>query len=366
MARLLKPLATVALGWLLTSALAEVAFRATGDRPSLDLERLYTAFANGNYKLAPNVDTAASLPTGLLTVHTDPLGLRCDEARTFALAPGESVDVLLLGDSQGFGNGATFADSLAGATALAASTQGARVANASVGGHSAASQLQLAEWLHREGHIKPAHYVLLVTPAIAQSGDYLNRANVGADGRLYGHMPNASALLRVWARTHLVSYGRVRDALRHSGLDFEPAKDVPFVFNFYRTGEAEEKLQASFARYVRQLTQFAATHRARVHLVYVPLTLELEFEPIRASAAAHGLSIDRDVPRRVCAAVARACDVSFLDLRPVLEALHARGDLLHLPGDFHYNPELSRNCGTRLWESLQPAISKTTPLASHP
>ncbi len=358
-----KALATVLAGWLLTAVLAEVGFRLAGDQPSLDLAGLYTAFGTDSYKLAPHVDTSAALPTGPMSVHTDALGLRCDAARVFAVSPGAPLDVLLLGDSQGFGNGLSFPDSLAGAAALAAAPAGIRLANAAVGGHSAASQLQLAGWLHRTGRITPAHYVLLVTPAIAQSGGHLARAHVGPDGRLYGRAPDPLTRARLWAKTHLVMYPRLRDAARQGGLGGAAATDAPFVFSFYRT-DAEERLSATFTDYVAQLRQFAATHGARVHLVYVPLTLELEFEPVRHSAAAHGLTLDRDVPLRVARAAAAACGVSFADLRPVLETLHARGAALHLPGDFHYDAELSRAAGARLWETLRPAVTATAPLVS--
>lgn len=354
----------VALGWLVVSVAAEGAFRLLGDRQSLDLQHLYSPFANGNYKLAPNVDTAATWSSGRLTVHTDQLGLRCDGDRVLATRPGDMLDAVLLGDSQGFGNGVSFEDSLAGSAALAAARDGHRIANASVGGHSAASQLQLAEWLHLEHGVKAANYVLLVTPAIAQSGEHLNVANVGSDGRLYGQKPGPSALLRVWTKTHLVTYARVRDAVRNGGIGAEPAKDVPFVFGFYATGTAENRLRESFSGYLRQVKQFAAYHGARVHIVYVPLTLEMEFEPIRASAAARGLTIDRDAPLRACTAAAQALDIPLYNLRPILESLHAQGDPLHLAGDFHYNPKLSRACGAQIWESLRPALNQPAPIVS--
>ena len=360
----LKGIGIVVAGWVLVSGGAELVFRLLGDQPSLDLQHLYASFSRGNYRLAANVDTAANFAAGRLTIHTDPLGLRCDEQRRFGTRAGDQVDVMLLGDSQGFGNGVQFESSLAGSAAIAAASDGFRVANASVGGHSASSQLQLAEALHREYGIKVSNYVLLVTPAIAQGGEHLNRATVGADGRLYDGPVGYQAAFRVWMKTNLVAYSRVRDAVRNSNLIPEPQKDVPFVINFYRTGAAEAELRQSFAGFAARLKNFAATQGARVHLVYVPLTLEMEFDPIRSSAAARGIQVDRDVPRRICSDVARSLGVPFHDLRPILEALHAQGNPLHLRGDFHYNQELSRACGVRIWEALRPAMAKPTHIVS--
>lgn len=362
MRRNLTCLGLVVASWLLVAGAAEGAFRLLGDQPSLDLKNLYSSFGSGSYKLASNVDTAATWSSGRLTVHTDQLGLRCDGERHLATRPGGSVDVLFLGDSQGFGNGVSFEDSLAGSAALAIAHDGYRAANASVGGHSAATQLQLAEWLRDAQGLKAANYVLLVTPAIAQSGDFLSRAMVGNDGRLYDGVPTLLPTLRMWAKTSLVTYSRVRDAARHGGFTAEPAKDAPFVFGFY-AADAAERQQQSFTRFVGRLKEFAASHGARVHLVYVPLTLEMDFEPIRASAAARGLVLDRDVPLRTCTAAARAHGLTVQNLRPLLESLHAKAtEPLHLRGDFHYNAEVSRACGHLIWDALRPALPKNQSL----
>jgi hypothetical protein len=94
-----------------------------------------------------------------------------------------------------------------------------------------------------------------------------------------------------------------------------------------------------------------------VHIVYVPLTLETEFDPIRRAAAAGGLAIDRDVPLRVSSAVAKEYGVQFYSLRPVLEALHRQGKMLHLRGDFHYDRELSIASGENIWNALKNTVS---------
>jgi hypothetical protein len=347
--------------WLATIGVAEGVFRTLGDRPTFDLRGLYAPFEAQNYRLAANVDTEANWSSGRLTVHTDELGLRCDQARRFATRRKDLVDVLLLGDSQGFGNGVSFEDSLAGACATSAAKDGYRVANASVGGHSAASQLQLAKWLHEREGVIARHYVVLATPAISQSGDFVSRAKVGDDGRLYDGVPNFTSRVRLWIKTHLVLYARIRDALRNSGISDEPAKEAPFVFKFYEGGTTEQSMKRSFSGYISRLKGFAEQNGAKVHIIYVPLTLEMEFEPIQAAATSRGLNIDRDVPLRVCASVAAESGVAFHNLRPVLEVLQKRNKPLHLTGDFHYDRELSVDCGNAIWTALKSSILLSNP-----
>jgi hypothetical protein len=352
-----KFLGVTALAWIVATLGAELAFRASGDQPTFDLHGMYAPFEDGTYRLAANVDTEANWSSGRLTVHTDSLGLRCDADRRLAVKPNDAIDVLLLGDSQGFGNGVSFEESLSGSFALAADADGLRVANAAVGGHSAATQLLLAQRLHDRQGVKVAHYVLLVTPAMAQSGGHLSRARVGSDGRLYGSSTSRLALARTWAKTNLVIYARIRDALHNSGIAGKANNEAPFVFKFYEGGAAEESLRRSFSDYIARFKEFAAKAGAQLHVVYLPLTLEMEFEPIRTAAAARGLTIDPDVPLRATAAAARVHQVTFHSLRSVLKSLHDQGKPLHLKGDFHYDRELSVACGRDLWAALKSRLS---------
>jgi len=173
------------LVWALSWPIAEVVFRIMGDHPSDDLASLYMPFGSGSYKLRPGIDTKASWAAGTFTVHTDGLGLRCDEQRCLAVGQGERVDVLFLGDSQGFGNGVSFEESVCGVAAQLARRDGLRVANACVGGHAALNQLELARWLCETQHLSARTYVLLATPVLVRNADGFTRARVGADGRLY-------------------------------------------------------------------------------------------------------------------------------------------------------------------------------------
>lgn len=358
-----KHCAVVLLTWIGATAAAEGVFRTLGDRPTLDLGGMYAPFEADSYRLAANVDTEASWSSGRLTVHTDELGLRCDKDRKFATRRNDVVDVLLLGDSQGFGNGVSFEHSIAGSVAHSAAEDGFRVANAAVGGHSAGSQLQLAQWLRQREGLKVRHYVLLVTPAMSQSGEFGNRAMVGDDGRLYDQAPDVRVRIRLWVKTNLVIYSRIRDALRNSGIGSEPTKELPFVFKFYESGTSEQSLRRSFASYIARFKRFAEADGARLHIVYVPLTLETEFESIQSAAESRGLAVDRDVPFRVSSSVADEFNLHFHSLRPVLDTMYEQKKPLHLRGDFHYDRELSVDCGKAIWTALKPEISLSKPIS---
>src|SRR5438270_7972867 len=94
---------------------AELGFRLMGDRPGADLSGLYIPFGDGSYKLGPSVDTDAFWSAGRFSVHTDELGLRCDGARQCATRPHEKLNTLFVGDSQGFGHGVDYEDTIPGA-----------------------------------------------------------------------------------------------------------------------------------------------------------------------------------------------------------------------------------------------------------
>ena len=334
--------------WVASIPIAEATFRLLGDEPSTALRGLYTPFENGNFKNAAAVDTDAFLASGRLSVHTDDLGLRCDRDRRFAINRGEAVDILLLGDSQGFGNGLNFEDTIAGVCAKRASNRGIRVANASVGGHSLASQLALAKWLVGRQGVKVKTFVVLLTPAMINGGDSLNRAVVGSDGRLYGDTVGASAMLALWAKTHLVTYSRVRDAVRNSGIGADPAKDSPLVFGFYERHAQLPSVVASIFKAARKVQEFADTHGATVEIVYVPLTVEADFESLKRLAAATGRELDAGVPLGIAMTVGQRLGVPVHTLNPALERIHRAGQPLVVTGDFHYSAALSQECGERL------------------
>ena len=87
-------------------------------------------------------------------------------------------------------------------------------------------------------------------------------------------------------------------------------------------------------------------------LVYMPLTVEADFEPVEQAAAARGIKLDRDLPARICASVAAQLNLPLHDLRPVVGQLRSEGDALHLTGDYHYDSALSSACGKSICGAL--------------
>jgi len=331
---------------------AEAVFRLLGDAPSEDLRGLYAPFGDNGYKLGANVDTSASWASGPFFVHTDGLGLRCDRDRRFAVHPGDLLDVVFLGDSQGFGNGVSFESTIAGTVAACEYNRQLRVANISVGGHTITQQLELLQRLVTEDHLRARTYVLLTTPVMALGCDGYTHAAVGADGRLYDGPKTAEQMAVIYLKSHSVTYSRIRDAIRNIGIGLAPPRDTPFLFRLYDAGVDEQRVTNTLTHCVQQLTAFADTQRANLAMVYVPLTVEAGFSDISEAAASHGIRLDPDLPSRIAASVSRRLGVPFLDLRPVARDLRANGDPLHLKGDYHYDATLSSSCGKRVGAAL--------------
>ena len=146
---------------------------------------MYEQFGTG-FKLRPFVDTGATWSTGAFSVHTDALGLRCDLARRMGTKQYDKVDWLFLGDSQGFGNGVSYEDTIVGTVAAHAAESGQVVRNACIGGQKPLNQLELATLLRERDGLRVLNYVYLFTPVAVASCGSFTTATVGPDGRLYG------------------------------------------------------------------------------------------------------------------------------------------------------------------------------------
>lgn len=351
--RLVRALALpVILAWVLSIPLAEAAFRVMGDRPSRDLANLFAQFINGTYKLAASVDTSADWAAGPWSVHTDSLGLRCDKARQFAVKPGTNLDVLFLGDSQGFGNGVNFEDTIAGSFAKDAAQDGKRVANVGVGGHGALDQVQIARWLSEQHQVDAKRYVLLMTSTMCvKSGGYAH-AVVGADGRLYTERKSPLQMAVMWPKANTVLYSRIRNAVRKLGIGTDPSRDTPFVLQIFDTAQSDAAAESNLVHVVQQVRAFAAERKAALDLVYLPLTVEIEFDAVKEAASRRGITVDAGRPFRIATAAAQKLGLPLHDLRPQARKVLGEGQALHLVGDFHYSAGLSRACGLDLWNRL--------------
>jgi len=353
--RLLRYAIALVMIWAAAAGVAEGVFRALGDTPSADLEGLYQPFGNGNYKLQPSINTSATWSTGKFTVHTDELGLRCDLNRKMATRPGDQIDVLFLGDSQGFGNGVNYEDTIPGTFARLAAEDGYVVRNACVGGQAPLNQLALAERLAKEDNVHVATYIYLFTPASIGNCRGFTRVVVGSDGRLYDQETTSEMLLRQWFKTHLVIYSRFRDAVRSSGIGVTTDADTPFVVQVYSTS-VEEGTATTCTEFLSKFKQFAAQHGATVEAVYVPLTIEASFDSIRRAGDKRGIVVHPDVPYRALSAAAHRVDIPLYDLRPVLRDFDSRGEALSLLPDFHYTGPVSRAAGNKVWQEYSARV----------
>lgn len=346
---------TFLLIWVAGVLAAEGAFRLIGDTPSNDLDGLYMQFGDRSYKHRPLVTTGAKWSTGPFSVYTDKLGLRCDKDLKFGATPGENVDVLFIGDSQGFGNGVNYEQTIAGTVAQLATNRVIR--NCSVGGHHAPNQFELVRWLRNEQNIKVSKYIYLLTPVGIASCDNPTRARVGEDGHLYGEGSTRPwDLARIWIKTHSVSYGRVRDAVRSQGIGVEADDKSSFVYRLYRAGAVEEQNRRKWVDFIKQFQAFAQRDHASIEFVYMPLTLEMNFDSIQKAAEKSGNSVDVEAPYRILAGAAREMNIPLHDLRPVLRELYKEGKPLSLLPDFHYTGAVSSACGRNVWEDLAPSV----------
>jgi hypothetical protein len=349
--------------FLLTFALVTVAaegmFRCLGDRPSADLKGLYTSFGKSGYKLAANVDTSAAWAAGPWTVSSDALGLRCDKERTIAAHEGSRLDVLFLGDSQGFGHGVDFAESLAGSAAIAGRQAGRKVANASVGGHGVANQLEIAKWLANEKGVRAKHLVYLCTPNVVLYPDSYVTSVVGEDGKLYSRELSGlnawRASLEATAKQTSVVYARVRDAVRNLNIGTRPAADAGPMVGLYAAASPPVAYAPAVA-FAERLREMAAVLGGKAHVVYVPLSVEFEFDGIAAEAGKSGMAVNAGAPFEKLSGAAKDSGIGFFTLKPALERGIAAGLPLRLRGDFHYSREISPVCGRDLWGYLEKAL----------
>jgi len=247
----------------------------------------------------------------------------------------------------------SFEESLAGVASVLARAEGLHIANTSVGGHAIRNQLDIALWLKSEHGVSASEYILLATPLMVQNPDSFTRSNVGADGRLYEAPMRGAAVARLWAKTHLVVYNRWRDALRNSAFEGKKNDDSDQVLQLYAKGEKQNQNAAALLNLLKEVRAFTKENNARLHLIYVPLSVEADFGGMEDSAVRRGLTLDRNLPADTLSAIASELGVTFTDLRPTLHRLHQAGDPLRLKGDFHYGRPLSKACGETIWDELK-------------
>ncbi len=345
----------------LSIPVAELAFRMVDGAPGAELAGLFEPFAGTNYKMASMVDTDARYPWGRTAVHTDGLGLRSDRERKFGVQPGQHLNALLLGDSQIFGSGLTYEETLAGHLSLHGSAQGIRIGDAAVNGHSVLDQLAAAKWLHETNKVSIDTYVLVMTCIMVKEPGHYYLVKVGADGRLY--TTNLRPWMRavMWLRTHSAAYGRIGKARiarregRASGL-------FPIFVERFNTEKPEDAEEAKLVSALEEFKSWATAQGSKLVVVYLPIPLEIDPGENLEQAKRAGMNIDISRPRRICESASKKADLACLDLFPAVRAYQARGQPLNLKGDLHYTSEFWQYCWPEVWRFLEPAMSSRASL----
>jgi len=346
--------------WTLSVPVADGAFRLAGDRPSRDLQGLFVAVGDSGYKLGSNVHTWADFYTGRMDVYTDDLGLRCGPDRSSRTTRGDTVDVLFLGDSQGFGNLLNFDETIVGQIQRQAAGRQLRMANAGVGGHYLRNQLELAKWMHDKEQITIRKVVILLTPIMIQTAGRYNRVAVGSDGRLYSSKPSQLSKLALWAKTRTVVYSRIRGAFRQVvglrgmvGRLVGTQRDDPVVVQLFATDKVNER-EAALVQILEETRDWARSIGASVDLVYTPLAAELDFGSVQETARLVGATVDADTPFGLAKEAAAEVGIGFLDLRPALTTVRRARQPVTMEGDPHYGPAASAASAELIWSFLFP------------
>jgi hypothetical protein len=338
-----------AVTWVASIGVAEVVFRALGVHPTAEMEGLYEPFGASSYKQRPSVETTAESLQGQYMVRTDPLGLRCGGEETHS-RPGSTIDALLLGDSQGFGFGLNFEETIAGCLIERASREGVVFRNASVIGHDLTNQFGIARWLTEHERVRVKSFVVLITPfLIYMAGSKFPEIQIDVHGHFYYRDGSLSTSVRrayMWLRSHTVVVTKVWNTIRF--LSPREAKVGLGMYEIDSDGSRQAKLLAT----LQEFHDWTVKNGSSLCVVYAPFVQEMEFGELQKAAQAKGIAVDRNAPYSVACAVAARLGIPIHDLRPTLANLHEIGWTLHIYGDKHFNASVGKPCAESIWSAL--------------
>lgn len=347
------PFAIVAAVAVVSLPVADVIYRLAGARPSANLSGLFIEIGEGGYRQRSNISTSADWYSGPFTVLTDDLGLRRGRDAASATKPGDTVDLLVIGDSQGFGHCLDYEVSVVGALRGLAAPHGVKVANSSVGGHYLRNQLELARWLHEDQRVAVRRVAVMLTPYLIATPHAYNRVRVSQSGDLFESEPTFVSQLALWAKTHTTIFGRVRNAVNNV-RGIKP--DNSALLGFFATDSRHEQHAQGLREVVAEMVAWTDSIDAKLILVYTPLAVELDFAGVAQVAAGADVPVDKDAPFRLAEAVAEEYGLPLIDLRPALSQRLAAGKPLTCRGDPHYDAETSVESANLIWEAMWPGL----------
>lgn len=340
----------VLAGLVLSIPCIEIALRLLGQHTTSNLIGLYQPFGrSGGYKLSPNFRGDTDQLVGRFSVFTNGLGLRGGKDDVGRSASAGDEDILVLGDSQAYGDGLDYENSLAGQLASLARQRGMVVGNAGVGGHYLENQFELTQWLYDQG-VRPKHIIVLLDPYLIATAGIYNTAFVGSDGVLYEKESASRHHLTYWLKRHTVIYARVRNAI----AKLHPADKTdltPAAVKFYSTAE-EAKYREQTLRFLARLSAWCAERHISTMLVYAPGVVEFKFDPLVQTGRSAGVEVDRDLPYRIANSAAASLSIAFQDLRPAMECESLDGQPLALSDQWHYSAPASATAARSIWEAF--------------
>lgn len=335
--------------WLISVPAAELGFRLSGDRPTTELEGLYEGFGSLSYKHRAHVVADADWIEGRFSVATDGYGLRCGRGQANSVLPARDFDLLLLGDSQGYGQGLDFEQTISGVLSRLAARRAMSVGNASVGGHYLENQFELLRWLYERG-VRPRSVLILMTPYLLASSGRLNQAQVDSRGRLTNGVSSRREQFTLWLKTHTVVYARLRNSVREL-IPLGGRPEAPLLIRFYSL-DSEASYRERLFEFLTGLSRWTAERGVGLAIAYTPLAAEIDFGVIARAARERSIQTDPNMPYRTVEWVAGELGIRLFDLRPVLARARSAGQKLTLLKDPHYNAAVSEACAEAIWSSI--------------
>lgn len=334
--------------WAASVVPAEIVFRLLGRQPADTILGYYAPFGEKGFRLKPHADTRFNWWSGPFSVRTDGLGLRIPDAadsKTYRPKPNERI-WLAIGDSQGFGNGVPYEQSVVGRVAARARDGGVFIRNLAVGGHTLPNQIELLKWFVEHTERPGERLLVFLTPRMVGSPDQYVTAFV-QDGEIFDRAPTNEMLLRLYLRSYSAAYLTLRDAIKT--IDRPDKPDYRGNLPFYDDERMDEARYARFRERMVELKTWAAERDIELSLAYLPFAVGVQID--------HGLipstsDLNTSAPWDFAQRVAQDLDVPIVTIRPAMDAFLEAGKPISLRGDSHYNPEMSAAAADLLYDAL--------------
>lgn len=334
--------------WILSVFVCEAMYRIYGVSLTKSMEGFYDNFGNNGFKHRSNAAVTMNWYSGVFHVYTDNLGFR---VRDKSGQDGErlpKVDILVLGDSQAFGQGLDYGDTVIGSFAEKAATADLQVSNAAIGGHFLSNQVELSRWLIEKKGIRPKIILMCVSPRMLAFPETYSEAHV-RNGVLFDRKPSTVQLVRKWLASNSTVYIVARNAYRSIKGDTETSATV---LNLYLSGNIQKQRKEAFVNQVTELRRLFWQNSPVFVICYLPLEVEERVEMLAEQMGAGWETVRGRAPAETSEAIAATLGAVSIDLSKIMAQVRQEGEPITLRGDPHYGKNLSHKCGESIWNSL--------------